>query len=198
MSNGGALAYLGGDRSVRRGAIADEPVRRRAAGLDRRAGRACSRFSPRLTPEGQRHPITVLGTGGMSNEAAWAALPAIPGMNLTRLRPGAVALLDHPFTTVDGKNAPLLAIQEVGRGRALALATDGLVVLEPPRPRPGLADPQLRALLEQRHSLAGARPRPHHPVGDRRPARRRAGSAGRRRWWCARSPTTSLPPRPPW
>jgi hypothetical protein len=46
-------------------------------------------------------------------------------MNLVRAKPGATVLLDHPFATVDGKNAPLLAIQEVGRGRTLALATDG-------------------------------------------------------------------------
>jgi hypothetical protein len=82
-------------------------------------------FVARVTAEGQRHPITTLGTGGTSTEAAWAALPALPGMNLTRPRPGAVVLLDHPFTTVDGRNAPLLAIAEVGRGRSMALMTDG-------------------------------------------------------------------------
>lgn len=123
VSQGGALAYLGGDRS-----FGDAPSRLSpfdaVLPIEAAGPAEVQPFSPRLTPDGQRHPITMLATGGMTNEEAWAALPAIPGMNLTRLRPGAVALLDHPFTTVDGKNAPLLAIQEVGRGRALALATD--------------------------------------------------------------------------
>jgi hypothetical protein len=46
-------------------------------------------------------------------------------MNLPRLRPGAVSLLDHPFVALEGKNPPLLAVREVGRGRSLALTTDG-------------------------------------------------------------------------
>jgi hypothetical protein len=48
----------------------------------------------------------------------------VHGLNLTRPKPGAVVLLDHPYATVDGKNAPLLVIQEIGRGRSLALMTD--------------------------------------------------------------------------
>jgi len=124
VSNGGAIAYLGGDRS-----FGDAPSRQSpfdaVLPLEAAGPAEVQLFSPRLTADGQRHPITMLATGGVTNEEAWSALPPLPGMNLTRLRPGAVALLDHPFTTIDGKNAPLLAIQEIGRGRALALATDG-------------------------------------------------------------------------
>jgi Putative glutamine amidotransferase len=124
VRNGGALAYLGGDRSFGEAPSSWTPFDAVLPVMS--AGPAeVQPFSPRLTPEGQRHPITLLATGSTSNEEAWAALPGLPGMNLTRPRPGAVVLLDHPFSTVDGKNAPLLAIWEVGRGRAMALMTDG-------------------------------------------------------------------------
>jgi hypothetical protein len=124
VKNGGALAYLGGDRSFGEAPSSWTPFDSVLPVTP--AGPAeLQPFSPRLTPEGQRHPITLLATGSQTNEEAWAALPALPGMNLTRPRPGAVVLLDHPFSTVDGKSAPLLAIWEAGRGRALALMTDG-------------------------------------------------------------------------
>ncbi|MCC6337717.1 MAG: theronine dehydrogenase [Myxococcales bacterium] len=123
VTNGGALAYLGGDRSFgeARGGLnpLDGVLPVTTAG-----SAELEAFQPRLTADGLRHPITALGTGGLSTEAVWAGLPKIPGMNLVRPRPGATVLLDHPFSTVDGKNAPLLAIQEVGRGRTLTLATD--------------------------------------------------------------------------
>lgn len=124
VKNGGALAYLGGDRSF--GEVAARLSPFDAVLPVEAAGPAdVQPFSPRLTPEGQRHPITMLATGSITNDEAWGALPLLPGFNPTRLRPGAVALLDHPFTTVEGRNAPVLAIQEVGRGRSLALTTDG-------------------------------------------------------------------------
>jgi len=124
VSNGGALAYLGGDRSFgeARGGVnpLDSVLPVTTAG-----SAELESFQARLTADGLRHPITALGTGGLSTEAVWSGLPKIPGMNLVRAKPGATVLLDHPFATVDGRNAPLLAIQEVGRGRTLTLATDG-------------------------------------------------------------------------
>ncbi|MBL9039248.1 MAG: theronine dehydrogenase [Archangium sp.] len=123
VENGGALAFLGGDhtfgesRAVR--GPFDEVLPVEAAGPAELPA-----FTPRLTREGQRHPMTALATGNASSDEVWASLPPLPGMNVTRLRPGATALLEHPFRTVDGKNAPLLALWEFGRGRALALTTD--------------------------------------------------------------------------
>lgn len=121
--NGGALAYLGGDRSFGESKAGYNPLADvlpvEAAGTaDLQA------FQPRLTPDGLRHPVTALATGSQSTEAAWDALPAIPGMNLVRARSGATVLLEHPFTNVDGKSAPLLALWDMGRGRSLALMTD--------------------------------------------------------------------------
>lgn len=124
VRNGGALAYLGGDKSFGEAPSAQNPFEDvlpvATAGLAEQAP-----FVAKLTPEGVRHPVTALGQGAVSSEAAWGALPAIPGMNLTRARPGATVLLAHPSVTADGAAAPVLAVSELGRGRVLALPTDG-------------------------------------------------------------------------
>jgi len=122
LLNGGALAYVGGDRSfgdARYTSFADVLPIATAGASDP------SPFKARLTPEGARHPITALGTGSVSTEAAWDALPPVPGMNSVRARPGATVLLDNPFSLIDGKNAPVLSIWDYGRGRVMALASDG-------------------------------------------------------------------------
>jgi len=81
-------------------------------------------FQARLTAQGLRHPIMALSSGAGGNAAAWAELPAIPGANHTRAKPGATVLLDHPFLTSGGQNAPIAAIWDYGRGRAMTIATD--------------------------------------------------------------------------
>jgi hypothetical protein len=122
LLNGGALAFVGGDRTVAdaRWTSFAELLPVAAAGPSDPAP-----FKARLTPEGARHPITAIGTGSQSTEAAWDALPPVPGLNTVRARPGATVLLDHPFAMVDGKSAPVLSIWEYGRGRVMALTTDG-------------------------------------------------------------------------
>jgi hypothetical protein len=65
---------------------------------------------------------------GEANEAAWAALPPVGTVNLTRrlgAAEGAAVLLEAPAVSVGGAPAPLVAVREVGAGRTLAVATDG-------------------------------------------------------------------------
>jgi hypothetical protein len=83
-------------------------------------------FRPRLTAEGRTHPVTALSLDEKANEARWAGLPPLVGINrVAGLRPGARALLAHPTQkSKDGKPAPVLATTEVGKGRSLALLTD--------------------------------------------------------------------------
>lgn len=124
VQNGGALLFIGGDRVFGEGratmpvlgeALPVEPVGLPAS-LDL--------FKPRLTPEGLRHPVTALATGGQGTEAAWDSLPQLPGANLVKARQGATVLLDHPFQNVQGQNAPVLALWDYGRGRSMALMVD--------------------------------------------------------------------------
>lgn len=122
--NGGGFAMIGGDHAFGEGR-SNFPVLGQALPVEP-AGRSASLdvFKPRLTPEGLRHPVTSFSQGAANSESAWTALPGIPGANITRVKPGATVLLDHPFQNVDGRNAPVLALWEYGRGRSLALTVD--------------------------------------------------------------------------
>jgi uncharacterized membrane protein len=123
VHNGGAFAYIGGDRSFGDAQSSINPFEAVLPVVA--AGPAEQQpFVAKLTLQGLTHPITALGSGATSSEAAWAAFPAIPGMNLTRPKEGATVLLTHPTALVDGKPAPLLTIAELGRGRTMALSTD--------------------------------------------------------------------------
>src|SRR5690606_28613481 len=83
-----------------------------------------SLFAPRLTESGLRHPVTQLSGGPDLTRAAWERLPQIPGINVTRARPGAQVLLEHPHVVAGGQNAPVVAVMEVSRGRTMAVTTD--------------------------------------------------------------------------
>ena len=125
VDGGGALVYIGGDATLGEGR-SSLPTMGQALPLEPAGPASPEPFQARLTPEGLRHPITALaGGGGTRGDAAWAELPPVPGANLTRARPGATVLLEHPFLTADGKNAPLVAVWDYGRGRAMTVASDG-------------------------------------------------------------------------
>lgn len=123
VHNGGAFVMIGGDSVLGEGR-ASMPTLMEALPVEAAGPANLESFKARPTPEGLRHPVTALGSGFASTEAAWGELPAIPGINSTRARPGATVLLEHPFHTVDGKNAPLVSVWDYGRGRAMTLATD--------------------------------------------------------------------------
>jgi uncharacterized membrane protein len=81
-------------------------------------------FQPLLTPAGRSHPITDLGELA-SGDNPFAALPPLEGVNLVAgLAPGAESLLVHPFLNAGGKEQPVVAVREVGKGRSLAILTD--------------------------------------------------------------------------
>lgn len=124
VQNGGAFAYLGGDRSFGESQSSINPFEN-VLPVTTAGPASLESFVAKLTAAGARHPITALGTGSVTSEAAWGAFPAIPGMNLTRAKPGATVLLAHPSAAVDGAPAPVLTISEIGRGRSMAISTDG-------------------------------------------------------------------------
>lgn len=125
VEQGGAFAYLGGDRSFGESQASALNPFERVLPVSTAGQADLTPFIAKLTEAGARHPITALAQGGTSSEAAWAALPPIPGLNLTRARPDATVLLAHPSLQIDGKPAPLLTIAEQGRGRVLSISTDG-------------------------------------------------------------------------
>lgn len=124
VEEGGAFVMIGGENSFGEGGYQSTPLAQiLPVEIDGRPPDE-NLFPPRLTEDGLRHPITQIALGPEANQAAWASLPELPGVNVTRAKPGARVLLDHPHLLVGGQNAPLLAVWEVGRGRAMALTSD--------------------------------------------------------------------------
>jgi nitrogen fixation protein FixH len=81
----------------------------------------------RLTPVGRAHAATQVAATDTANVARWRTLPEVTSVNqLGRLKPGAVALLTGAVADGGrggaGYSQPVLAYQQYGRGRAIALA----------------------------------------------------------------------------
>ncbi|MBS2021956.1 MAG: hypothetical protein JST92_06065 [Deltaproteobacteria bacterium] len=122
VREGGAFAMIGGDQSFAAGDFADTPIEsilpvqlpmHGVPPIDE------SPVSMKLTEAGRRHPITELLPGTAANEALWARLPKLPGLNVLGIpRSGARVLLSS------NDDKPVLVVGEAGLGRSLALATD--------------------------------------------------------------------------
>ncbi|MEI7706289.1 MAG: hypothetical protein WCK73_17025, partial [Deltaproteobacteria bacterium] len=129
VRGGGGFAMVGGGQSFAQGHYGSTPLQDiLAVNAPEGMGETAEPFRPRLTPEGRRHPVTSLVPGEGANEAAWTALPAIPGLNFTAPLPatdGARVLLEAPTLLSGGRPAPVVAVREVGAGRSLAVTTDG-------------------------------------------------------------------------
>lgn len=93
------------------------PVRPRAGEEDR--------FVPQLTPLGRSHPALQLGDDAESNRREWETLPGVFWFApVRRARPGAWVLAVHPHETADDAPLPLMAVQQVGRGRVFYCGID--------------------------------------------------------------------------
>lgn len=125
VQEGGALLMIGGENSFGEGQydqteLADVlPVT--GVGL----APPEDPFHVQLTAEGRQHPVTQLAESGELSARLWSALPAVPGLNLVKAKPGARVLLSHPLLSVAGANAPVLVVADEGRGRSMALMIDG-------------------------------------------------------------------------
>ncbi|GDX83554.1 hypothetical protein LBMAG42_53650 [Deltaproteobacteria bacterium] len=127
VREGGALAFIGGDRSFDLGdyantALADVlPVALGVPGDSVDPGA----FAPVLTESGARHPVTRLDGDSAENRTLWARLPGMDGTNLNLgAAPGAAVLLQHPSLEAAGGPLPVLAVRQVGKGRTLSLSVD--------------------------------------------------------------------------
>jgi uncharacterized membrane protein len=123
VRGGGAIAMVGGERSFTDGGYIDTPLADTLPVELLPPGAQTileGEVAARLTAQGRRHPVTRLLAGEADNDKLWTSLPALPGMNLVQgARPGAQVLMESAW------GQPLLAIWEHGRGRVLALMSDG-------------------------------------------------------------------------
>jgi hypothetical protein len=83
-------------------------------------------FSLRLSDRGQGHPLFALSNDRVKDVAAWNNAPRLEGMSLVqRVKPGAEALAINPSLQIEGKPAPVLAVQRAGGGgQVMALMID--------------------------------------------------------------------------
>ncbi len=80
---------------------------------------------PVLTPLGERTEMLALADSREENLKIWNDLPGFHWhAPVTKLKPGAVALLVHPRLTADEKPMPLMASHHYGKGRVLFLGTE--------------------------------------------------------------------------
>jgi SAM-dependent methyltransferase len=128
VEEGGALVLIGGDLAFtdlgyglpELAALLPVDTRGRAP-LERGAP-----IRPTLTQAGRRHPITAWLAAA---DEGWAELPALDDHNPLPPSPrgdaiGATALLVHPEgVDARGRERPILAVAEPGRGRTMVLAT---------------------------------------------------------------------------
>jgi uncharacterized membrane protein len=140
VQEGGAVAMIGGDLSFSSGGYYGSDVAQvlpvelhpEPGYTPGAVGGGASRliypepFRPRLTVEGRSHVVTALRLDVRENEARWASLPNLEGINaVARARAGAQVLLAHPSVKdADGRAHPVMAVAEFGKGRSLALLAD--------------------------------------------------------------------------
>ncbi len=82
-------------------------------------------YPPTLTDLGQRTEMLALGETPEESLKTWQGLPGFYGFYpVTKLRPGAQALLVNPRALMDGKPMPILVTQFYGKGQVLFAGSD--------------------------------------------------------------------------
>ncbi|HUS59705.1 MAG TPA: hypothetical protein VM141_13750 [Planctomycetota bacterium] len=82
-------------------------------------------FTPELTPAGGQHPVMSLAANEQENQRTWQNLPGMFWYyQAQKLKPGAVALLEHPTDRNEHSRYPLVAVQFYRRGRTMFLGID--------------------------------------------------------------------------
>jgi uncharacterized membrane protein len=134
VSGGGGLLAVGGYHAYGPGGYADGPVAdllpvKIQGPAD---GQSVGNFTPALTPLGKAHPIFE-GCGKFFEDSLNPSQPApgdtatLDGANrVVGVKPGAEVLMVNPKETLagGGEKMPVVAVQQFGTGRVLALTAD--------------------------------------------------------------------------
>jgi len=128
VEGGGSLVMIGGDRSFSQGKYGRTPLAdvlpvtllQGASSPDPTA------FTPLLTDQGVRHPLTRLVGDASENREWWSRMSPLDGTNVVSgATRDAAVLLTHPTRQTDGGDPlPILSVREVGAGRSMALTVD--------------------------------------------------------------------------
>ncbi len=122
LARGGGLILLGGPESFGPGGFAGSPIEPllpvRISVADKQHD---ERFALQVTPVGLLHPILRVAAGPKAIAAAWESVPQLDGCNeLGAAKPTASLLA----TTPGEKRRPVMAVQQAGSGKVLAIAAD--------------------------------------------------------------------------
>jgi len=126
---GRGLLLIGGSAALGAGGYGGSPLEEALPALlgPRTVGQITEPFTMELTAEGRAHAIFA-GTGDFFRylgQAAQKNLPVLLGCNrLAGLKPGAALLAVHPGPQPDGRPAPVLAVQQFGKGRSAVFTGD--------------------------------------------------------------------------
>jgi uncharacterized membrane protein len=133
VSGGAGLLAVGGYHAYGPGGYADSPVAdllpvKIGGPAD---GQVAGSFAPALTRLGQAHPVfegcgKFFEESGQAGERSAAAGATLDGANrILGAKPGAEVLLVNPSETLPGgEKMPVVAVQQFGAGRVLALTAD--------------------------------------------------------------------------
>jgi len=124
---GGGFAMVGGHTSFGAGGyqhtLIDNLI---PVAMEQEADVTKNLFQPRVLDNAWTHPIMHLSGNPEENRQIWTTkFPTLQGYNrCDRAKPGATVLLEHPRDRTPYGPAVILATQEVGKGRTMALTTD--------------------------------------------------------------------------
>ena len=124
---GGGFAMVGGHTSFGAGGyqhtIIDNLV---PVAMERETDLTQNTFQPRVLDNAWTHPIMRISGDAAENREIWTTkFPNLQGYNrVDRAKPGATVLLEHPSDRTGYGPTIILATQEVGQGRTMALTTD--------------------------------------------------------------------------
>ena len=130
VREGAGLIMLGGYHSLGPGGYTGTPIGAILPVLlgDREVGQVPDAFLPKLTPDGNHHPIFANITDFFpttTGDAKQSGLPELDGCTrVTGTRPGATVLATCPIEITAQGEMPLLAVQPVDEGRTAVFCGD--------------------------------------------------------------------------
>lgn len=127
VEHGGGFVMVGGHTAFGSGGYQDTVIDRIIpVAMEREFDVTDTVFTPRVPEAAWDHPLMQLGNSESERRAIWTAkFPRLQGFNrVDRAKPGATVLLEHP--SLRGSSGPyiLLAAQEIGKGRTMAMTFD--------------------------------------------------------------------------
>jgi uncharacterized membrane protein len=127
VEHGGGFVMVGGHTAFGSGGYQNTVIDRIIpVAMEREFDVTDTVFTPRVPESAWSHPLMQLGSSESERRAIWTAkFPRLQGFNrVDRAKPGATVLLEHPSLRSSSGPYILLAAQEIGKGRTMAMTFD--------------------------------------------------------------------------